>query len=319
MTTCAACGHQPVAGPFCTRCGRPTAPAEPPPVGDQPPPAPDRPGGAPGAEPAAPAHPSAPTPGTAPPPPRFPLFADEADPPDAPTPARFPLYADEVTPPAAPPTAEQPPPPAPATSHRERRAAAWVPWVLGLLFVALIAATGMVLVTGGDDDPQTAQDEPAAGSDDPGGTDLTGEASARVPKPARASRDNQGNRVTYGAANLLDGDPSTCWRMPGDGTGKVLVFRFDAPVTLTEVGLINGYAKKDPPNDWYTANRRVLEVVWRFGAGDPVRQTLTRSRELQTVAVDRVETSVVRLRLVGVSRPGGRDFTAISDVSLRGE
>lgn len=190
--------------------------------------------------------------------------------------------------------------------------------------MALIATVGVILVTGADDSPGSASDGTTAGSadgdDESGsGSDLTEQAEPTVPKPARASTDNQGNRTTYVAANLSDGEPTTCWRTAGDATGKVLVFRFDEPVTITEVGMINGYAKSDPPNDWYAANRRVLEAEWRFDSGDPVSQTLENSRDLQTVAVDAVETREVRLRLVQVSPPGGRNFTAISEISLRGE
>jgi hypothetical protein len=333
MSTCAACGHEPVAGPFCTRCGSATAPSTPPP--QQPPqpqpqqsPQPPQPQPQPSsfAPPAAPVStPSVPTAGSSPPPARFPLFADETGP-DDPPPARFALYADEsptTAPPAtaATPVAERPPPPAPPPARRRERAATWwLPWVLGVLFVALIATVGVLLLSGGDSGAGSASDNASeAAGDDPGAEDLTGRAEATVPKPARASTDNQGNRVTYGAANLFDGEATTCWRTAGDAAGKVLVFRFDEPVTITEVGLINGYAKNDPPNDWYTANRRVLEAQWSFGSGDPVRQTLEESRDLQTIDVDSVETREVRLRLVQVSPPGGRDYTAISEVALRGQ
>ena len=38
---------------------------------------------------------------------------------------------------------------------------------------------------------------------------------------------------------------------------RSVTFTFDNAVTVTEVGLINGYAKNDPPHDWYAGNRRI--------------------------------------------------------------
>jgi hypothetical protein len=124
---------------------------------------------------------------------------------------------------------------------------------------------------------------------------------------------------------MLDGRAGTAWEMPGDGTGRVLTFDLAGRTHLTEVGLINGYAKTAEVGgrkvDWYAGNRRVLEVEWLFDDGTSVRQDLARTRRPQTVEVD-VDTSTVRLRIVEVSAPGtgrtGRDMTPISEVLLAG-
>jgi hypothetical protein len=149
---------------------------------------------------------------------------------------------------------------------------------------------------------------------------------AAVPATAPPSISAAGKRVTFRAANLTDGDGRTAWRMIGDGTGQLLTFEFTAPIRITRVGLVNGYAKSERVHgerfDWYAANRRVLEVEWRLGDGTTIRQTLRRSIKMQTVKVQGVRTTRVQLKLLRVSRPGAgrlsRDYTAVSEVLLVG-
>jgi hypothetical protein len=162
-----------------------------------------------------------------------------------------------------------------------------------------VATLGGVLLLRDDDRPAGAsattrddRDRGASGDelvDAPAdGSELTGQTTASAPATARPSTDRLGNRVTFGAGNVLDGDPHTCWRMAGDGSGRALTFRFDAPVVVTAVGLVNGYAKVDGRDDWYAANRRVLAVEWLFDDGTTVTQDLDEVRDLQTIAVDPV-------------------------------
>ncbi len=132
--------------------------------------------------------------------------------------------------------------------------------------------------------------------------------------------------MRYVATHMLDGRAETTWRMPGDGTGETITFRLDSPAVLTEVGLINGYAKVGQDSggllDWYAGNRRIFEVEWTFDDGTVMTQTLRETADMQTLALDDVETGTVTLRLLEVSDPGtgraARDFTAISDISLVG-
>ena len=147
-------------------------------------------------------------------------------------------------------------------------------------------------------------------------------ATAVAPVSAPPSRDVDGNAVRYGSFNLLDGVSSTAWRMPGDGAGRDIVLRLAEPTKLREVGLINGYAKQEPGYDGYAANRRVERVQWTFDNGSTVTQDLASTTSMQTIEVPKVTTSSVTLRMLDVSRPGGgksgRDYTAISDVTLVG-
>ena len=338
---CARCGHLLGVGRFCTSCGHPVDSAADravPPGDDWRTGTAERP-----AVPPSPTQPAAPTP---PPPvfetprePRFPLFADEVD-----ASGPVPSYDDQ-------PAADPPPVP---HGGRPRRGA--LPWLAGAAALLLIAGGGVVLLTrGGDDDePGRAADSPGAGpsasgdpttppatsptdeptSDDPPPTPDPGvppgqrgnvatTAVATTPATATPSLDVTGRTVRYDAENMLDGSPDTAWRMPGKGSDEEIVFELERPTEITEVGLINGYAKTTPGYDGYIANRRVLEVEWVFADGTTVPQTLADGdRGLQTARVAGTVTDTVTLRILKVSRPAkgpaGRDYTAISDVALVG-
>ncbi|WP_418059441.1 NADase-type glycan-binding domain-containing protein [Pimelobacter simplex] len=330
-TYCTSCGHELGIGRFCTNCGQPV------------------PGRHPEAAPASGAPVTAVVPpptGQLPPAARYPLFADGAPPPAPPAP------------PAAPPTAAVPVPPpsyAPPVTPAPApgRSRSWVPWVIAVVVVALVAGIGAFLVVsaGGDDSPSTqdrANDggappatkptEPTTGAPvepDSTGTgspveppapgdvvDLTAGASAQVPATAPGSRDRDNHPVTFEARNMLDGQPRTSWRMAGDGTGATLTFDLGREVVLTEVGIINGYAKVDGADNWYRGNRRIRAVQWELDDGTRITQDLTDRRTVQLIPVGPVTTTRVVLHLVTVTPPGkgpnGRDFTAISEVRFRG-
>ncbi|WP_049821266.1 discoidin domain-containing protein [Kineococcus radiotolerans] len=152
---------------------------------------------------------------------------------------------------------------------------------------------------------------------------------ARVTAPGSSpdSADAGGRTTTYVAANVLDADPSTAWRTEGSAAGSSLTFTFDAPVRVTEVGLINGFAKVDPHDgtDRYPQGRRVLAVTWTFqGPTGPVsvpQRLSDGERDLQRIPVPAVVTSSATLTVDEVTRPGaGRlfDRTAISEVRFTG-
>lgn len=355
MKHCTQCGHLLGLGRFCTNCGAPVAP-RPDPLSDPIEPAaaaptsgsssdwasdtaerPRPPSPAPGTT--APAAPSEPPPlrtppvvAEAPPPPRFPLFADEvvpAPPPPAPPPAAplQPVAVLELDEPWDDPQDD--------TSDDwdddwEDGRPRWVWAVLALVVLAALVTGAWFLgqQLGDDDDP--ADDPPASGSAQPGAkdelVDHTAEASAKAPSTAEPGEDVDGDPTSYDASNMLDGVPATTWRTEGDASGMKIVFTFPEKTRITEVGLINGYAKKARDGgkvlDWYEGHRRIQQVTWIFAAGQSLRQNLSESREVQTIEVEPVEVRKVVLKIVATSEPGDgaarRDFTAISDVLLAG-
>ncbi|WP_028658838.1 NADase-type glycan-binding domain-containing protein [Nocardioides insulae] len=233
-----------------------------------------------------------------------------------------------------------------------RRRTAWVLWLVIGLLCAVVLLIGLWLLLGGGNDPERANatsptSAPAEGSDAsdeatgaeendspaPSRSPLGGEehdvaasAGASAPATAGPGTDVSGDTVSYGADNLVDGDIHSAWRMAGDGTGTVLTLTLDAPTTLTEVGLVNGYDKTSREGgrtlDWYAGNRRVRAVEWEFDDGRTVQQDLADARAMQTVSVPDYTTQTLTLRLLEVSEPGSgaaaRDYTAVSEVSLTG-
>lgn len=153
--------------------------------------------------------------------------------------------------------------------------------------------------------------------------ELISSAHIGVPGTASNSRDWAGNTVTFVAANLADGDPTTAWRTSGDATSDDLTVQWNEAHTIAELGLINGYAKIDKARqeyDWYRINRRVLAVTWIFADGTEVRQEFDETPQLQTITLDQpITTQTVRLRIDEVSDPAGKDFTALSELTVRGE
>lgn len=347
---CSSCGYELGIGRFCTNCGQPVpgrhpeaapvagAPTTPPPVAGRP------------------ALP--PPPGQVPPAARYPLFADPAPTQQAsgntvpPPPYVAPVT--QVAPsshpgPAGPPIGAPYPP-----QQRQRPRRPWLPWVVAVVVLALVATAGaLLLARSGDDDGDWVSDDSSQGTDDatdggptqtpssepaqPDSTgsgapmappdpsdvvDLSSTARAEVPAVAPPSRDRQNRPVRFVPANMVDGRPRTAWRMPGDGSGMTITFDLGSDVVLTEVGLINGYAKVDGADNWYRSNRRIRQVQWEFDDGTRLTQDLTDQRALQILDIDAVETSKVKLHLVAVTAPAkgeaGRDFTAISEVRLSG-
>ena len=256
--------------------------------------------------------------------------------------SRYPLYADEVDSTAVTPAV------APPTTHRDDRARSlplWLPAVAVLVVLAMVVGIWM-LTRGGDDGGAAAQpgsDTPSAGQpsesdfpadEDPTSpaapagspTDLAGGSSATGPKPLAPGQDLGGNPVSYPPANMLDEDLATAYRIPGDASGETVVFTLPEEAEISEVGLVNGYAKKDSSGsrtvDWYALNRKILKVEWVFDDGTTVAQDLRAEPVLQTIAVDKVRTNTISLRILEVSAPGAgamsKNVTAISDVLLHG-
>ncbi|MDT4986177.1 MAG: hypothetical protein QOI74_271 [Micromonosporaceae bacterium] len=167
----------------------------------------------------------------------------------------------------------------------------------------------------------TGTDARSLSTSEPGGVTSTEAAStatviASVTAPDAV--DDAGNTVNYAAANVLDGDPNTAWRAPGDGTAVTLTLLMPTAVHLVAIGLIPGYAKTDPATgvDRFPQNRRIAAVRWRFSGEPAVLQSFTDDSVMQRIAVDITAESVTLE--IAATRPGisGFDYTAISDVSL---
>jgi hypothetical protein len=128
-----------------------------------------------------------------------------------------------------------------------------------------------------------------------------------------------GETTSYDPTNVLDGNKASAWRTTGDGTGQTLQFTLSGNTHLVQVGLIPGYDKIDDCSgaDRFAQMRKVTGVKWTFADGRSVQQSFTPDRNLQTMTVDVVTTSVV-MEVTGTTPPDGLDYTPISEVSLIG-
>jgi hypothetical protein len=319
---CASCGERTGEGRFCVRCGQPI-------------PAPHQ-GGThrrvvPGGD-------TAERPAVSVPPPPPPPFEPASN-------ARFPLYADEVAVgPDDTPVDDDAPAfwegdPGPDEEPPPRPRATW-PWWAALVVILVVAALvgGWLALRATDstDAPGSSSASPSGGtapgtgdgstSPSPAGRqrNLATGATALVPAVAPPNQDLGGRVVRYDPRNMFDGVPATAWRMVGDGTGELLTIRLPRQHVVTEVGIINGYAKivDDGATNWYRRNRRLTVVTWSFDDGSIVTQRLSMRPELQTIPVGEERTRTIRLRLVHVSPPlpgrRGRNYTAISEIAVRG-
>lgn len=311
MNFCNACGAELRPGRFCINCGTPVAATATATAVRGPEDTAERPA----------ARATLPPPPPPPPP---------ADPPESYA-GRFPLFADQVDPAVMA-----------ARDGRGRRR--WpAPPLLAVAAVVLLAMViGVAWLAGSDDRTATddasgevdrpSADDPAGGGDGPVSQvpadpeDLAPHSKVTGPEPIPPGRDLGGDEVRYPATNVLDDDPETAYRMPGDASGATIVFTLPQETTVNQVGLVNGYAKMDTDDgrtvDWYAKNRRVLRVEWVFDDGTTVAQDLHEDPDLQAVDVDDVRTRRIELRLVEVSAPGApplsKDVTAISDVLIHG-
>jgi hypothetical protein len=317
MNYCTRCGAELGLGRFCTNCGAPIS-------GDLPP---DFPGG------------------TAIPPP-LPPDSTSVRPIIRPAAfasgGRYPLYADEAVLSRVAARMEPVPPP-----RRHAAQKSWVVPILILLVAMLAAATAGIWLakrdsgTASAQDPNTApsgplsqtpsesSDAPSTDAPTPGPgkpANLAPGAEVDAPPPVPPGIDLANRRVNYRASNMLDDDPESAYRVPGDATGAVITFRLPETSKLIEVGLLNGYAKTDTRGgrtiDWYEKNRRIMRVEWRFDDGTSVVQDLESTREMQLLEIKPEKTGTVELRILEVSAPGpgplSKDVTAISDVLLLG-
>nr|WP_296072537.1 hypothetical protein [uncultured Actinoplanes sp.] len=135
---------------------------------------------------------------------------------------------------------------------------------------------------------------------------------------ADSSRDDAGNVVTFVPQNVVDGDISTAWRVPGRGVGESLTFTFPRPVHLTAVGVVPGYAKIDANSgvNRFLQNRRVLQARLSFD-DEAVDVRFADEPTVQQADVD-VDTTVVEVTILASSPQTSRNFAAISEVTFDG-
>jgi hypothetical protein len=226
--------------------------------------------------------------------------------------------------PADIPTREQPAVPGSSVPAKRRRGLFVVMLVLVLGVIAGAGAGAVVVLNRS----RTGQLPPAATPtkvDQP----YAGAVSAAAPTQATAdcqappARDDAGNVVIYGPAELYDNNLNTAWRCDGAAVGQTITFALPPNTPIAEVGLVNGYAKVDPTSGAvrYGEYRRITQVNWTFDDGTSVQQSLTDgSPTAQLLRIPTETSGTVRLTIQATTTPGStsatRDAALISEVTF---
>lgn len=134
--------------------------------------------------------------------------------------------------------------------------------------------------------------------------------------------DSCGNATSYQPLMAVDGHDDTAWMVNGDGTDASLTLTMKGPITITTVGLVPGYAKRDACSgaNRFLQTRRIVEVRWTFDGAKPLTQTFDPAGDkLQTTTLPaEVQATTVTITVVRTTSPGTPplDFTAIAEVAV---
>ncbi len=132
--------------------------------------------------------------------------------------------------------------------------------------------------------------------------------------------------LSYGANQLIDGDPQTGWgASKHDGTGETVQFELGGTKQLSTVGITPGYLRVAERSaagcsvvSAFPYNRFINSVRWEFSDGSSVEQSFENRGEMQSIDVDK-QTSFVRMVILSTTRPaGGDDDTVISEAQFTG-
>lgn len=180
------------------------------------------------------------------------------------------------------------------------------------------AAGGVALPSPDDPAPPTTDPASTPPTDPPTAIDLLVDE-LTVPEPSSSTLDGCGDSLDFGGRNMIDGIDRTTWRMDGDGTGKTLVLQLEGTRRVLSVGLIPGFDAVDPCDgtDRFATNRRITDVTWEFDDGSRVEQRLIDVATVQRIDVD-ATTTRIKLHLDGVTANPEDDFTAVSELVVRG-
>lgn len=189
----------------------------------------------------------------------------------------------------------------------------------GVIAAMLVVGGGAALAAASwrDEDKEGGTEEPHT---DAGALTVTEVVASATGRP---SKDDSGQPVPFVDDNVVDGNPTTAWRVEGAGKQVRLVLTLDGERAVTRVGLIPGYAKTDSKShaDRFEENGRVTGVSWEFDGGLSRSHVIARpTREWAWLPLDEpVRTKTVTL-VLEESQPGTREgrTTAISEVAVIG-
>jgi hypothetical protein len=212
---------------------------------------------------------------------------------------------------AAPPAT---PPPAPKSARPTRRLPAIVSAVVGIAVVGAFA--GVLTRGGGDKAPDGAPSSSVAST--------TVVATTALPAPSvvdprtitaiASSVLPPDGAFTYGINNTLDKNLETAWNdgAAGTGAGEKLTYRFDRPLQLVTVRIVNGYASTP---ELFKENARIRAAVLVTDSGRfPV--TLPDVADRQEITVEFGRTASLVIEVVSVYPGMKYEDLAVTEVEF---
>ena len=178
--------------------------------------------------------------------------------------------------------------------------------------------------------PSAAAD-PIRGTAEPGlpasADDIAATAHITTPPSTTGHVDASGRTATYPPEAMNDTDPSTAWRMDGDGTGAKITLSFPRVVTVTGLALDPGFDKVGKHQDRWPENRRISSATFTaddgsaFTIGFVTDPHLPASQRLQTFMLPTPVTTRTISVQIDATVPAARgifDTTAISRLAVLG-
>ena len=143
----------------------------------------------------------------------------------------------------------------------------------------------------------------------------------RATRVTASSSHPRGAGYTFVATNLIDGSLSTSWQPARSERGSPLWVRleFDSPVTVTSVGIANGFQTKDRFGDEFLLNRRIATGRLRFEDASelPIRFAED-ARGYVRFAVPRKATRTVELVVDEMFAGSKWSDLAVSEIEVTG-
>src|SRR5215210_6217190 len=178
--------------------------------------------------------------------------------------------------------------------------------------------------------------------------------SVKTSATANAAPDSSGNWVTYEPEKVVDGQPDTAWQVAledddvtyqeavdgqpdtawqvafKDGEEPWVSLEYDKPITISRVGIIPGYSKKDPADgtDRFYQMYAVRKARIEFSSGESTEVDFEQDPEMKFVEVPNTETTFVRVEILDTypprqKSPGGVSYdnglfgkVAISEIEV---
>jgi hypothetical protein len=177
----------------------------------------------------------------------------------------------------------------------------------------------------------TVAADPVLGTAEPGlpasEDDIAATAHITAPASTTGHVDAAGNPASYPPEAMTDGDPSSAWRMDGDGSGQKITLSFRRVVTVTGLALDPGFDKVGKHQDRWPENRRISSATFTaddgsaFTIGFVTDPNLPASQRLQTFMLPApvtTRTISIQIEATDPAERGIFDTTAISRLAVLG-